>query len=357
MAVDTPEFKEVLRVLLDKAAKWYTIGLSLDMSPGELDTIKADCSGAEECLTKAIRKWHSNADPRPTWRALIDALKTRAVSESVLARQLEEKYFPNETISTLGSECKASVEVARQSLIKIKQSFAALLKNVAVKFKSKQDLDLEVFRFFIVNLFPPGECIPAQSSNVITIFEAVSRNGLWSYWHYTPVEKIVNEYAPEDDEMKEWLVSYRSELCGYKATTKIADAIEVYGDNIEEFEEGDRNMSLASSHDRNSLRKLSVKLKTPVTGKTLEYIDKLWLSLAECFLLPSLTALLDNIKRGCIEVSWLIPPHFESQIHDNLQKSISCLQANNVVEVFIDNEGIYNRAQEDELKQVLHVYD
>ena len=46
-----PEFKDVLRVLLDKAAKWYSIGLYLELSPGELDTIKADCNGAEECLT------------------------------------------------------------------------------------------------------------------------------------------------------------------------------------------------------------------------------------------------------------------------------------------------------------------
>ena len=356
MAADTPDFKDVLRVLLDKAAKWYTIGLHLDLSPGALDTIKADCSGAEECLTKAIRKWHSNANPRPTWRALIDALKTHAVSESVLAGQLEGRYIPKVSpevsVPTIeSSECKASVEVARQGLTKIKQSFASLLKNVAVKFKSKQELDLEVFRFFIVNLFPPGECIP-QSSNVVTIFEAVSRNGLWSYWHYTPVEKIVKEYAPEDDEMKEWLVSYKRELSGYKATTKIADAIEVYGNNIEEFEEGDRSKSLVLSHDPNYLRQLSVKLKTPVTDKTLEYVDDLWLSLAEYFLLPALSALLANIQRGCIEVSWLIPPHYVFQIVGNLQENASFLQARNIIQVFVDDECVYNRAQEDELKQV-----
>ena len=91
-----------------------------------------------------------------------------------------------------------------------------------------------------------------------------------------------------------------------------------------------------------------------MTGKTLEYIDKLWLSLAELFVLPALSALLDNIKRGCIEVSWLIPPaHFISisQIRDNLQKNASFLKAKNIIEVFIDDESIYN-AQEDEVKQV-----
>ena len=133
-AVDTrsPELNDVLRVLSDKAAKWREIGLSLNLSKGELDIIKADCSGARECLMEAISKWHSNAEPRPTWKALIDALKTPAVDESVLARHLEENYYPKvSTISTLGSaECKTSVEVARQSLTNIKQSFAALLKKL-----------------------------------------------------------------------------------------------------------------------------------------------------------------------------------------------------------------------------------
>ena len=115
--------------------------------------------------------------------------------------------------------------MAHRNLDKIKQSFAKLLKDVATKLKTVE-MDLEVFRFFIVNLFPPGKCIPC-TANVISIFEAVTQNGLWSYWHFTPVEKIVQEYAPNDTDMKCWLDSYKKDLSGYKATTKIADAIEL----------------------------------------------------------------------------------------------------------------------------------
>ena len=92
-----------------------------------------------------------------------------------------------------------------------------------------------------------------------------------------------------------------------------------------------------------------------MTGKTLEYVDDLWLSLAEYFLLPALSALLDNIKRGCIEVSWLIPPHFVFQIVGNLQENTSFFETKDIVEVFIEGECVYNRAQVDELTKVLHV--
>ena len=236
--------------------------------------------------------------------------------------------------------------MTRRNLIKIKESFAKLLKDVAEKLKSKQ-LDLEVFRFFVVALFPPGECIP-QSSKVIEIFEAVTRHRLWNYWHYTPVEKIVAEYAPNDDEMKGLLDKYRKELSGYKATTKIADAIELY--EIDELADPSRRLTVA--YDQAYLQRLSLKLKTRVTEKSLEYVDDLWISLAEYFLLPSLSALLEKIRRGCIEVSWLIPPHFAFQIIANLQENSSFLQSKGIIKVLLDGNCVYDGAQDEEYKQV-----
>ena len=250
------------------------------------------------------------------------------------------------------AKCETSIEVSRRNLVKIKESFATLLKDVAGKLKTKE-LDLEMFHFFMVALFPPGMCIP-QSSKVIEIFEAVTRNGLWSYWHYTPVEKIVAEYAPKDDEMKGWLDKYKKQLSGYKATTKIADAIKLY--SIDELEEIDPSQRLTVTYDPAYLRQLSLKLNTRVTEKSLEYIDDLWVSLAEYFLLPSLSVLLDKIQSGCIEVSWLIPPHYAFQIIGNLQENSSYLQLKGIIKVLLDGDCIYDVAQNEECKQV-HVYN
>ena len=91
---DIPELLEVLDALQDKAAKWEMIGLQLHLSTDELDIIKADCDGVEERLTRVIRKWQSKADPRTTWRAIIDALRAPGVGEAVLAKQLEERFAP-----------------------------------------------------------------------------------------------------------------------------------------------------------------------------------------------------------------------------------------------------------------------
>ena len=248
-------------------------------------------------------------------------------------------------------DSKTSIEVAHRNLVKIRQRFAKLLKDVTARLKTVE-MDLDEFRFFIVNLFPPGKCIP-QSFDIIKIFEAVTHNELWSYWHYTPVETIVQEYAPNDNEMKGWLDNYKKELSGYKATTKIADAIELYNNSVEQFEKAYPVRPLAVIHDPAYLHQLTLKLKSSVTERTLEYVDDLWLSLAEYFLLPSLSALHDNIQRGCIEVSWLIPPHFAFQILGNLQDNATFLQSQGIVRVFLDGECVYEGGQEEELRKVL----
>ena len=219
-----------------------------------------------------------------------------------------------------------------------------------MKLRSKE-LDLELFRLFIVGMFSPGKCIP-HSTNIITIFEAITENELWSYWHYTPVENIVEEYAPNDDEIRSWFDSYKKELSGYKATTKIADAIEMYRDCIRDREKGDRSRPLPAVRDPAYLEELTVKLDTPVAEKTLEYVHDLWISMAEHFLLPSLSALLDNIKTGCLEVSWLIPPHYLFQIVGNLQDNVAFLRSREIVRVLHNGECVYDGAQDDEIRQV-----
>ena len=90
------DFDDVLVALHGKAAKWQAIGIALKLSADDLDIIKADSSGVEQCLIGALRKWHQRAHPRPTWRAVIEALKTSLVGEMALAKRLEERFAPRD---------------------------------------------------------------------------------------------------------------------------------------------------------------------------------------------------------------------------------------------------------------------
>ena len=82
------DLKEVRDLLFDVRRKWYDIGIELDVKVDELDTIKADCDDvANKCLTELLIKWLKRIKPQPTWKALEQALRSKAVNEQELAKK------------------------------------------------------------------------------------------------------------------------------------------------------------------------------------------------------------------------------------------------------------------------------
>jgi hypothetical protein len=235
---------------------------------------------------------------------------------------------------------ETSTEVVKEILAKIKGRFATLMRKVIVRLEGKR-LNIQDFRLYVLNLFPPGDII-ADSVTVTDIFEAISRHSLWDYSYCTPIEEIINEFGGDDIELKGWINNYKSELAGFKATTRIADYIKVCS---EEEEIADSKQSLRNNmarYDERYCRKLTVKLKSRVTEKSLDYIDQFWQSIADHFFLPSLPVLLDSIHEGCVEVTWLVPTLWALQIQANIQDSAVFLEEREVIRVIMDGGIVYD---------------
>ena len=94
------DLKAVRNSLCDASAKWMDIGIELDMKVARLEVINHNKQGeAGACLTAMLTDWLKQTTPSPTWEALVDALKTRAVGCEQLADTIEKKYCskPNYT--------------------------------------------------------------------------------------------------------------------------------------------------------------------------------------------------------------------------------------------------------------------
>ncbi len=89
MVVD--DLCEVNDALLDIASKWYMLGLQLRIGPGMLDTIDEKYSkNPNKCLLEVLKDWLKKGEA--SWEKVIEALESRAVGETGLARKLKEKY-------------------------------------------------------------------------------------------------------------------------------------------------------------------------------------------------------------------------------------------------------------------------
>jgi hypothetical protein len=68
---------------------------------------------------------------------------------------------------------------------------------------------------------------------------------------------------------------------------------------------------------------------------------KLWQSFAEEYEIPSLTAVIDRIVAGSLEVTWRVPQHIAKAI---VARS-HFFRSHSIVLVFIDDDIIYDEKQ------------
>ena len=70
--------------------QWMNIGLSLGISPSDLDAIKTEAGpSADACLRAVIEFWLTHKKLSPTWAALAAALRSPIVGYMSLAHKIQ----------------------------------------------------------------------------------------------------------------------------------------------------------------------------------------------------------------------------------------------------------------------------
>ena len=95
MSLTIQSLREVRGLLYAVRRKWYSIGIELKLKIEDLNTIKTKSSDPGECLTEMVELWLKSINPRPTRKALSDALKADPVDEVDLSTQGTELFIAN----------------------------------------------------------------------------------------------------------------------------------------------------------------------------------------------------------------------------------------------------------------------
>jgi len=84
----------VLNETFPCCAKWYNLGVQLRVGIGILDCFMTRYNDPSDQLREVLRTWLTTSD-NPTWGAMVEALKSPVINEVRLARDLQQKYYPN----------------------------------------------------------------------------------------------------------------------------------------------------------------------------------------------------------------------------------------------------------------------
>ena len=82
------DLRKVQRVAWEARAKWYNIGLELEIDPGTLDTFKGNNEDIDDRFRAMLTTWLKMVQPKPTLSALTKALQSPTVGFGDLAEEV-----------------------------------------------------------------------------------------------------------------------------------------------------------------------------------------------------------------------------------------------------------------------------
>ena len=88
---------KVLEELLPAQNQSYELGLTLNLPPHEVKSIHNTFTDPRKRLLQIVMAFLNQVDPQPTWRVIVDALKSPVVNLPQLARAVETAHFPDTT--------------------------------------------------------------------------------------------------------------------------------------------------------------------------------------------------------------------------------------------------------------------
>ena len=88
---------DVLEGLLPAQNKSYELGLKLKLPQHVVEAIHSKQLPPDKYLLKVLIKFLQQVEPRPTWRVIVEALRSPAVNLPALAKRVEAAYFPDPT--------------------------------------------------------------------------------------------------------------------------------------------------------------------------------------------------------------------------------------------------------------------
>ena len=225
---------------------------------------------------------------------------------------------------------------------RIEALFSALLLNVQAVFEAN-NVTVSRVRQFLVNFLKCEKCLPESICNFNAMFTAVTMNGLWTYQHYSPLERLTDHFLPEELQIRDFMRNYKSQLAGFFLTTKLIDYIEYKQMLADEYDDDSDHQSTLKKYTAQHYRKIKIrlKMKRKLSEVSLGYVQKLWSSLAEEYELPSLTAIIDTIVDGSLEITWLLPPH----VAEMIKPRAKFFRQFQIVQVFLDDNMIYDEKE------------
>ena len=331
-------------MLWSARAKWYNIGLRLELLPEELDVVRRmHANNPDECFTDLLARWLRRAAPQPTWNAIVKALNSSTVDMSQLACEIESEKLGMESMSpestaacvTYGNPIDTDTLSPTKGTYQNIRVFQGLTDKQREELEQRLTMETEDIKFnffFLRNKFfksLDNERVPIEQLTHdlqgITALKAAESSGTHIPNELEKMKRMIEDHSTFFDFR---LVEYMIELDGLEEDkhrlTKYKESFEHYLRR--------RTFECCSEFGPNNVpntTELRVKLES-------DYCKLIDLKLLQCRLSLILdvsvhTLQLCSFKEGCIELLFVIPNPVQEAIFPLSSEQEEALLAEDVI--------------------------
>ena len=119
----------ILDQILEAQNQSYLLGLKLNLAQHDVEAIHTMYLEPKDRLLHVLIAFLKHVEPTPTWRVILDALRTPSVNLQELARRVERAHFPDSTPSP-------RQQISSKSIVSSVHHYLASIQHVHLKLKS-----------------------------------------------------------------------------------------------------------------------------------------------------------------------------------------------------------------------------
>ena len=278
------------------------------MPLADLRSIRADfrdkCS---DCLLEMLSVWLTREDPSPpSWQRVVDALSSSAIDRPDLAEKIRRTYCSSQEQPS--STFLSLAEIASQMEL-LENEFEDLKDDV---YESVKDQPVDRFKVKLTSIkvrdkeYHMDHMKKAIHDKVTVTDIWVSLNKYFNFLNHTILQHILTKFT--DRTLQRRMDSYKDKLHIFFRQTRLCDFLQCWP-------------LLEHSPPTEELREFVVKSTKNWDTCTLEDLDNMRGRIATMLLLPDFLLILEKASRGCVEVTFSIPPSLVAQLQADIKKT------------------------------------
>lgn len=226
--------------------------------------------------------------------------------------------------------------IVRQNIDNLQDEFDEILILAQTSFEAHA-VPLKKFRLRVTSLcVSQKQNIPMFNQSMLEvidkssceeIFSFLTRMEVWDVLNFRVLQKIVETFIPDDDEVCTRIADYAPKVEEFKEATTLQDYIRV-------------RASGASAIP--GYRSIMVKINRDFKNFTLANLAKEEEFLANQFFLNQFVFHLKDAGRGCVQITWLVPASAIPLLKpEKLAEKGEALKERKIIEIRVDERYVY----------------